>query len=76
MKLEALSTVILSTDLPEHGLRRGDVGAVVEVYGEDGIEVEFVTGSGRTRALVTLGPRDVRPFGPSDLLSSRSLDAA
>lgn len=76
MKLETLSTVILGKDLPEHGLRKGDVGAVVEVYGEDGIEVEFVTGSGRTQALVTLRSRDVRPFGPSDLLSSRSLDVA
>lgn len=76
MKLEVLSTVILNRDLPKHGLRRGDVGAVVEIYGEKGIEVEFVTGSGHTQALVTLTPSDVRPFGPSDLLSARSLEAA
>jgi len=76
MKLEVLSTVILNADLLEHGLRRGDVGAVVEIYGEKGIEVEFVTGSGHTQALVTLTPGDVRPFGPSDLLSARSLEAA
>ena len=76
MKLEMLSTVVLNEDLPEYGLRRGDVGAVVEIYGEKGVEVEFVTGSGHTQALVTLAPSDVRPFGPSDLLSARSLEAA
>lgn len=76
MAIESLSTVILNRDLPEHGLRKGDVGAVVELYGDKGIEVEFVTGSGRTQALVTLAPGDVRPFGPSDMLSARSLDAA
>ncbi len=26
-----LDTVVLTCDLPEHGLRRGDVGAVVDV---------------------------------------------
>jgi hypothetical protein len=29
----ALDTIVLNRDLPDHGLRRGDLGAVVEVYG-------------------------------------------
>jgi hypothetical protein len=76
MKTEVLDTVVLKKDLPAHGLRSGDVGAVVEKYGTKGIEVEFVTGSGRTQALVTLGFDEVREFGASDLLSARPLDAA
>ena len=76
MSIEVLSTVVLVRDMPEHGLRAGDVGAVVEKYGAEGVEVEFVTGAGRTQALVTLRSLDVRPFGSSDLLSARSLNAA
>ena len=39
MKFALLDTVVLNRDLPEHGLRAGDVGAVVELYGTDGLEV-------------------------------------
>lgn len=41
-----------------------------------GIEVEFVTGSGKTQALLTLNIEDVRPISENDILSARSLDAA
>jgi len=54
------------------GLRTGDVGAVVEVHGPDGLEVEFVTASGRTAALLTLNARDVRPVADDDLISVRT----
>jgi hypothetical protein len=54
MKLSLLDTVVLKRDLPEHGLRLGDAGAVVELYGTDGVEVEFLRASGQTKALVTL----------------------
>ena len=76
MRIEALDTVVLKKDMPAQGLKAGDVGAVVDTYGSKGLEVEFVTGSGRTQALVTLRVDDVRPFGRSDLLSARPLDAA
>jgi len=56
MSYSVLDTVVLDRDLPEHGLKRGDL----EVYGSDALEVEFVTASGRTRALVTLKFEDVR----------------
>jgi hypothetical protein len=60
MSFSILDTVILSRDLPEHGLKRGDLGAIVELYGSDGFEVEFVLASGRTVALLTLSAADVR----------------
>lgn len=66
-----LDTVVLNRDLPDHGLRRGDLGGVVEVYEPDGVEVEFVTASGRTAALVTLTTRDIRPVADDDLVSVR-----
>ena len=71
MTYRALDTVVLDRDLPDHGLRKRDLGAVVEVYEPDGLEVEFVTASGRTAALVTLNTRDVRPVADDDLVSVR-----
>jgi Domain of unknown function (DUF4926) len=46
--IHALDVVVLTRDIPAHGLRRGDLGAVVEVYGPESIGVEFVAASGRT----------------------------
>jgi hypothetical protein len=45
---------------------------VVHVYEPNGLEVEFVTASGRTEALVTLDVGDVRPVVDTDLISVRS----
>lgn len=73
MKFKTLDTVVLDRDLPELGLKKGDLGAVVEVYKPDGLEVEFVTASGRTEALVTLNQADVRRVGDTDLIAVRSL---
>ena len=72
MRFKILDTVVLATDLPEHGLRQGDLGAVVQVYEPDGVEVEFVTASGRTEALVTLKVSNVRPVVDNDLVAVRS----
>ena len=63
-----LDTVVLDRDLPEHGLCRGDLGAVVDVRPPDGLEVEFVLASGRTQALVTVRQGDVRAVGDGDLI--------
>ncbi|MBY0278562.1 DUF4926 domain-containing protein [Candidatus Binatia bacterium] len=73
MKFKELETVVLERDLPGEGLRRGDLGAVVHVYSPDGLEVEFVTASGRTQALVTLREEDVRPVGDEDLIAVRTV---
>ena len=73
MRFHKLETVVLDRDLPERGLRRGDLGAVIEIYQPDGVEVEFVTASGKTQAVLTLKERDVRPVGDRDLIAVRSL---
>jgi len=74
MRFKELETVVLNRDLPDRGLRKGDLGAVVQVYEPDGLEVEFVSASGRTEALVTLKETDVRPVGDGDLIAVRQLD--
>jgi hypothetical protein len=71
MIYKTLDVVVLDKDLPELGLRRGDLGTVVHVYEPDGLEVEFVTASGRTEALTTLKSREVRPVVDTDLIAVR-----
>lgn len=67
-----LDTVVLVRDVPEAGLRTGDLGAIVQMYGDEAVEVEFVTASGRTQALLTLPVTDVRAVRDNDLLAVRS----
>ncbi|MBI2920102.1 MAG: DUF4926 domain-containing protein [Planctomycetes bacterium] len=74
MRFKELQTVVLNRDLPERGLRRGDLGAVVQIYEPDGLEVEFVSASGKTEALVTLKDADVRAVADGDLMAVRQLD--
>lgn len=72
MTFALLDTVVLNRDLPEHGLRAGDLGAVVELYGAEGVEVEFVRASGQTKALVTLKSADLRAVAATDMLAVRA----
>ncbi len=71
MSVLPLDVVVLTRDLPAYGLRRGDLGAVVEIYGPDSIGVEFVAASGRTQALVTVAGDDLRPVADDDLVAVR-----
>jgi Domain of unknown function (DUF4926) len=74
MDFRTLDVVVLDRDLPRYGLRKGDLGAVVHVYPPEGLEVEFVTAAGRTKALVTLSNADVREVRDTDLISVRSVE--
>ena len=71
MRFQLLDTVVLLRDIPGQGLREGDLGAVVLVYEPSGLEVEFITASGRTGALLTLDDADVRAVGDGDLVAVR-----
>ena len=60
MPIELLDTVAVATDLPEYGLMAGEVGAVVEVFGNgEAFEVEFCDRSGETCGLHTLRPQQL-----------------
>ncbi|MCB9465890.1 MAG: DUF4926 domain-containing protein [Candidatus Eisenbacteria bacterium] len=75
MKFKELDTIVLSRDLVEHGLERGDLGAVVAVLEPDELEVEFVMASGRTVAVLTVREEDVRRVDDTDLVTVRSFTA-
>ena len=72
MKHHLLNVVVLARDLPEQGLKAGDLGTIVEVYERGDVEVEFATVSGRAQAILTLNENDVRPAAGSDMPSVRS----
>ena len=66
--------IVLTQDIPEEGLRAGDVGTVVHIHGEAaGYEVEFTTLTGRTVAVATVLPSQLRPVSPRDLTHVREL---
>jgi len=72
-----LDTVVLRRDIEEHALKRGDVGAVVHRYSDGAaFEVEFVTAEGKTVALLTLTPEDIRPMGSREILHVREFASA
>lgn len=73
MTYRELETVVLARDLPEHGLRTGDLGAVVHVHSPEALEVEFVRASGHTQALLTLRTGDLRPVQDHDLVAVRPI---
>ena len=72
--MKELDAVVLTDDLPEYGLRAGDLGTVVLIHPtEAGYEVEFATLEGDTVAVVTLLASQVRPVRPQEIAHARLL---
>ena len=75
LMIDELEDVILTSDLPEHGLARGDIGTVVLVHKEGkGYEVEFTRLSGETVAVVTLTANQVRASNAREIAHARDLN--
>jgi hypothetical protein len=77
MTISELDAVVLTCDLPKHGLVRGDVGTAVLALG-DGVafEVEFVGYDGHTVALLTLERDQIRALHTRDMPHARELEPA
>jgi hypothetical protein len=73
MTYKELDTVVLTQDLPDHGLKAGDLGAVVLISASKTLQVEFVRASGHTQALVSLPEAAVRPVQDEDLIAVRTV---
>lgn len=70
--IAAHSLVVLNEVRPADGLRAGDVGTVVHVYGRgEAYAVEFVEGDGATVAVLTLEADNVRPIDAREVLHAR-----
>jgi hypothetical protein len=66
--------IVLTEPLADEGLEAGDIGAVVHIYPRnEAYEVEFVTLTGRTAAVVTLSAAQVRPVASTEIPHAREL---
>jgi hypothetical protein len=67
-------TVVLTRDMPQEKLRKGDLGAVVLVHGDGrAYEVEFVTLGGETVAVMTLPADAVRAVTAHEIAHVREV---
>jgi len=72
--INELDEVVLTCDLPDHGLAAGDIGTVMLVHSEGkGYEVEFMTLDGDTVAVTTLRAEQVRPVQHDEIAHARSI---
>jgi hypothetical protein len=70
--IQEFDTVVLARDFEEYNLKQNDIGAVVHCYkNNQAFEVEFVTGEGKTIALLTLTSEDIRPIKRREILHVR-----
>lgn len=63
MKMKMFDTVRSVADVPERGVKAGDIGAIVEVY-EDAYEVEFCNDDGETLVMFAMTETQVAPAHP------------
>jgi len=66
MMLNENDSAALARDLPQYGLKNGDVGTIVLVHEAGGYEVEFMTLDGKKVAVISLSVDDVRPVARGD----------
>ena len=74
--IKELDSVVLTTDLPEHGLSAGDIGTAVLVHESGkGCTVEFMTLAGHTIAVVTLLANQIRQIAKDEIAHARHVAA-
>ena len=70
--LEEHDRVVLTDDVPDPGLKAGDVGTIVHVHRDgEAFEVEFLTLDGHTAAVATVPSAQVRPVTGADIARAR-----
>lgn len=52
--MKELDNIAIAVDLPEHRLKKGDIGIAALVHGTRGYEVAFTTLDGETLTVVSL----------------------
>lgn len=78
MTFTLFQRVVLTQDLPDEGLRAGDVGVIVEHHParedvREGYELEFFAAGGQTVAVVSVAATAIREAGSREILSTREL---
>lgn len=78
MKYELFTRVALNSDLPQYGLRSGDIATVVENHSgqpgqEPGYSLEVLNAVGDTVAVITVRESQIVPLNANELLHVRPL---
>lgn len=77
MNFELYKDVVLSKDIPEYKLKKGDVATVVDYHpsktSEDGYSLEVFNAVGETIAVVTVIESEIESLKESEVLSVRSM---
>ncbi len=58
-EIQLLDVIALVEDVKSEGLRRGEVGTVVEIWESDVFEIEFSDDSGKAYAFAALRPEQI-----------------
>lgn len=75
--LKEFDAVVFNHNIEKYGLEKGDIGTIVHTYGgKKAIEVEVVRADGKTIAVLTLEPKDVRNITSSEILKTREFSPA
>lgn len=79
MRFELYTDAALARDIPEHGLRRGDVVKVVDNHpapdGESGYSIEVFNAVGDTIVVTAVPESALEPLHKDEVLSVRALAA-
>jgi hypothetical protein len=66
--------VVLTTDLPQHHLKAGDMGVVVMIHGDhEGYELEIFSADRHTLDVVTVEADQVRSVNRHDVMHARAM---
>lgn len=81
MKLELYQEVALTCDLPEYGLRSGDIATLIDIVphprsGEEGCILEVFNAVGESIAVITVPISNVEVLRSDEILTIRSLAKA
>jgi hypothetical protein len=80
MAYKLFEEIVLTKDIPEKRLRRGDVATIVEHHpvsaGEDGYSLEIFNALGDTISVITIAESAIEPITKDEIFSVRSLAAA
>jgi hypothetical protein len=78
MKFELYKDVVLTRDVPEERLKRGDIVKLVEHHtgrdGEDGYSAEVFNAIGDTLAVITVAESALEPLREDEVCCVRALE--
>jgi hypothetical protein len=80
MTYKLFEEVVITKDIPERRLKKGDVATIVEHHpvsdGENGYSLELFNALGDTIAVITLPESAIQPLTVDEIFSVRSLAVA